>query len=125
MGVTRQAGQIRKDSVVPQRRGGLDPSPPQDERVQQSFQRCADAGAVVSRSESNMTPEGALQVDALEEWLEQSHSAELSQTDSLGSNAKISDPTAHCCRTAFSMTLYHHDPNSYFRGSQQGFPKRL
>src|SRR5581483_6018177 len=62
----------------------------QNQRVEQSLERFADTVAVVSLHESNMPPERTLQADALEELLDQSHSAELSQANSIGSNAKIS-----------------------------------
>jgi hypothetical protein len=78
---------------------------------------------VVSLSESDMPPECAQQVDALEELLEQSHSAELSQTDSIGSNTKISGSTGRCCQTAFLVRVHNRCHNSYFPGSQQGFPE--
>jgi hypothetical protein len=54
-----------------------------------------------------MPPERALQLDALEELLDQSHSSELSQADPVGSHSQISRSTAHCCRSAFLMTLYN------------------
>ncbi len=51
-------------------------------------------------SEAEMLPERALQVDPLEELLDQSHTPELGEVDSVGGDAKISRSTAHCCRTA-------------------------
>jgi hypothetical protein len=62
-----------------------------------------------------MPPERALQMDALEELLDQSHPAELSQADSIGGNAKISRSTAHCCQTALLVTFYNKGQNSHLR----------
>jgi hypothetical protein len=75
----------------------------------------------VSLSESDMPPERALQLDALEELLDQRHSAELSQADSIGSSTKISGSTGHCCQAAFLMRVHNKGQNSHLRGFQQGF----
>src|SRR3989449_2159846 len=100
-GIPRQAGQVVKHAVGAQRLGGFDSPQTQNQRVEQSLQRFADTVAVVSLSESDMPPERALQLDAVEELLDQSHSAELSQADPVGSHSQISRSPAHCCRTAF------------------------
>ena len=52
-----------------------------------------------------MPPERALQVDTLEELLDQSHAAELSQADSIGSNAKIPGSTGHCSQTPLLVSF--------------------
>ena len=83
--------------------------------------RFADTLAVVSRSESDLSPERALQLDALEELLEQSQPAELTQADRIGSHSQISTSPAHCCRTAFLMKLYNIGQDSRLRGFRQGF----
>ena len=109
VGVTRQTGQIVKHAVVAQGLGGLDPAQAQDQRIKQRLQRFADAVAVVALSESDMPLQCALQMDALEELLDQSYSAELSQADSIGGNAKILGSSTHCCRTAFLVKLCNKD----------------
>ncbi len=118
---SRQAGQVVKHAVAPQGLGRLDPSQTQHQRVKQRLQAFADAVAVVPLSESDMPPECALQVDALEELLDQSHAAELRQADPVGSNAKISRSTGHCCQTALLVGFHNKDQNSRLLGSQQGF----
>jgi hypothetical protein len=110
-----------KYAVVAQGFGSLDPAKAQDQRVEQHLQGFADAVAVVALSKSNMPPERALQVDALEELLDQSHCVELSQADSMGGNAKISRSMGHCCPTAFLMRVHNKGQDSYFRGTQQAF----
>src|SRR5947209_14275889 len=120
-GIPRQTSQVVKHSVVAQRLGGFDSPQAQNQWVEQSLQRFADTVAVVALSESNVPPERALQVDALEELLDQSHSAELGQADSIGSNAKISRSTGHCCQTAFLMRIHNKGQDSQVRGCQQGF----
>jgi hypothetical protein len=62
-------------------------------------------------------------MNTLEKFLDQSHTTELSQADSIGGNAKISGSSAHCCRTAFLMKVCNKEQNSHFRGSQQAFPQ--
>ena len=90
-----------KHAVGKQRLGGFDSPQALNLRVEQSIQRFADAVAVVSLSESDMPPERALQLDALEELLDQIHAAELGQADPVGSHSLISRSTAHCSGTDF------------------------
>ena len=105
--IPREASQVMKHAVGTQRLGGFDSPQAQNLRVGQSIQRFADTVAVVSLSESDVPPERALQVDALEELLDQSHSAELGQANPIGSNAKIARSTRHCCQTAFLMRVHN------------------
>src|SRR5205807_8848718 len=53
LGIPRQAHQIMKDAIVPQRFGRLDSSQTQDEWIEQRLQGFADAVAVVALSKSN------------------------------------------------------------------------
>jgi len=99
--IPREASQVMKHAVGTQRLGGFDSPQAQNLRVGQSIQRFADTVAVVSLSESDLPPERALQLDALEELLDQSHAAELSQADPVGNHPQISRSTGHCCRTAY------------------------
>jgi hypothetical protein len=68
-----------------------------------------------------MPPEGTLQMNALEELLDQGHTAELRQPDAIGGYTKISGSTGHCCQTTFLMRVHNKGQNSHFRGSQQAF----
>jgi eukaryotic-like serine/threonine-protein kinase len=84
------------DAVVAQWLGGLDPAQTQDQRIEQSFQRFADAVAVVSLGEPDVPREGTLQADVLKKVLDQRYAAELSEADAIGGNAQFSRSPCHC-----------------------------
>src|SRR6266849_5859236 len=119
--IPREASQVMKHAVGTQRLGGFDSPQAQNLRVGQSIQRFADTVAVVSLSESDLPPERARQLEALEEGLKQSRSAELSQADPVGSHSQISRSPAHYCRTTFAMRLRNECQDSHLRGFRQEF----
>ena len=95
-----QADQVVKHAVVAQGFSGLDPAEAQDQRVEQRLQGFADAVAVVPLCESDALGKETLQPDPLEKLLEECHSAELGQPQSVDADTQISRSTSHYIQTS-------------------------
>ena len=85
-----------KHAVEMRRLGGFDSPLAQNLLVEQRIERIGETVAVISLSESDMSPEDALQLDALEGLLEQNYFAERSKITHVGRHPQNSSSTAHC-----------------------------
>src|SRR5215469_25685 len=119
IGIARQARQIMKNTVVAQGLGGLDPAQPQDQRVEQRFQRLADAVTGVPLWESDALGKRTLQPDALEELFDERHAAELREPQSSDADMQMSWSTGHYIQTSLLVWFACSSQNSLSDRSAQ------
>jgi hypothetical protein len=94
--------------------GRLDPTKAQNEGINQRFQRLADAVAVVSLREPDVSGERALESNLLKEVLEQRHAAKLGQAHAIDGNAQVSGAAGHCYQTPLLVRFRCKTQNSRF-----------